>query len=322
LTSPVLNGVIIGCGKIAGGLPLTEVADSICTHAQAYQQHDGFKLVACIEPNVKERKKFMFDWNILYGFTNLDECLSSDLVIDVVSICSSTETHSELLEQLVSTNVAAVFCEKPMGIDINKSKNIVHLYEIANKLLAVNYTRRWNSTLVDFKSRIANGEWGELLSVYGIYSHGIYHFGSHMIDLIRFMLGEIESVNYSESQYESKRNDYLCNAVLKLEHGEPVFLNIIPSDDISIFELQINLSGAVIYLDDFGKKLRIRRFKQDSLKLEKSFLGEEMQIKTSWENALYNAYDNIYHTIVDGEYLTCSGQKALVTESICSDIVG
>ena len=264
----------------------------------------------------------MSDWNIIHGFSNLDECISSDLEIDVVSICSSTDTHSELLERLVSTNAAAVFCEKPMGIDINRSKYIVQLYESANKLFAVNYTRRWNATLIDFKLRIANGEWGELQSAYGIYSHGMYHIGSHMIDLIRFLLGEILSVTYSESQYESKRNDYLCNAVLKLEYGEPVFLNVVPSDDISMFELQVNMSGAVVNLEDFGKTIRVRQFKQDALLSEKKLLVEEILINTSWKNALYDAYDNIYHAVVDGDHLNCNGQMALVTESICSDIVG
>jgi len=321
LTNTVLNGAIIGCGQIAGGLQIRKSTNEVCTHAEAYQQHKNFKLVACIEPNIKRRKKFMTNWNIEHGFSTLDEYLSSDLVIDIISICSSTDSHLELLERLATSNVSVVFCEKPIGKDINKSKRIVQLYESVNKLFAVNYTRRWNSSFIDLKSRIAREEWGKLCSIYGIYSHGIYHYGSHMIDLIRFLFGEIVSVNYAESRYTPDKKDYFCNAVLKLEHGEPIFLNSMLSDDKSIFELKINMNGAILSLENFGKKLRIRNFNQDSLNLEKKDLGEEIVTNTLWKNALYDAYDNIYRALVGDESLACSGKTALITESICSDIV-
>ena len=73
--------LIIGCGNIAGGLDSSNVksAPSPLTHAKAYEMHENFHLVACVDPDVGKRLKFQEDWSLDYGFSSMQELISKQI---------------------------------------------------------------------------------------------------------------------------------------------------------------------------------------------------------------------------------------------------
>ena len=103
--------LIIGCGNIAGKLDSDHSNSSRppLTHAKAYKRNKCFDLVACIDPDKEKRSKFKSDWGVEYCFSSIEDAISSQINIDVVSVCSPTSYHVDHLKQALSLNPRLVF---------------------------------------------------------------------------------------------------------------------------------------------------------------------------------------------------------------------
>ena len=98
----------------------------------------------------------------------------------------------------------AFFCEKPITDSIEDTKFIVNKINEKNIPFAVGYLRRWNKSINEIKNELDNEEWGKIRSVVGIYSKGVLNNGSHLIDTIGYLLGDLR-INV----VTAKRIDYM-----------------------------------------------------------------------------------------------------------------
>ncbi|MET0114742.1 MAG: hypothetical protein ABWU13_20500, partial [Limnospira maxima] len=192
--------------------------------------------------------------------------------------------------------------------------------EEAGILLAVNHTRRWAPDMVRLRNEISSGFHGPIRSVSGIYNKGLLNNGGHMIDLIRFLFGEIEPVWAGAPVADHWRNDASIPAVLRTQNGIPVCLNVAHAADYAIFELQIVTAEGLIAIEDGGAIWRQRRAIDSTDFAGYKVLGPGIESSGEYEQAMRRAVSNIHDAITVGAPIASSGHSALATHEICERI--
>ena len=84
--------------------------------------------------------------------------------IDAVLIASSTDSHADLIERAARAG-KAIFCEKPIDLDYQRSRQAVAVAEDRGVPLAIGFNRRFDSNFRALKARLEAGAIGQLESV-------------------------------------------------------------------------------------------------------------------------------------------------------------
>jgi myo-inositol 2-dehydrogenase/D-chiro-inositol 1-dehydrogenase len=123
--------------------------------------------------------------------------------IDAVIICTPTDTHADLIERF-SRAGKAVFCEKPIDLDIDRVRACLKVVEEAKAKLMVGFNRRFDPHFMAVRKAIDDGRIGDVEMVtitsrdpglppieYIKRSGGIFRdMTIHDFDMARFLLGE------------------------------------------------------------------------------------------------------------------------------------
>ena len=143
---------------------------------------------------------------------DVDAILSASDV-DAVAICTPTDTHAELIERAVDAG-KAVFCEKPIHLDIVRARACVAQVERADGTLMLGFQRRFDPDFTALKAAIDDGRIGDVEMVtltsrdpgpppyaYIERSGGIFRdMTIHDFDVARWLLGEeVETVQAAVS---------------------------------------------------------------------------------------------------------------------------
>jgi len=133
--------------------------------------------------------------------------------IDAVVICTPTDTHADLIERF-SRAGKAIFCEKPIDLDVDRVKACLKVVEAEGATLMVGFNRRFDPHFQAVRDVIAKGDIGDVEMVtivsrdpgappadYVKRSGGIFRdMTIHDFDMARFLLGEdIETVSAQAS---------------------------------------------------------------------------------------------------------------------------
>jgi myo-inositol 2-dehydrogenase/D-chiro-inositol 1-dehydrogenase len=131
-----------------------------------------------------------------------------DPSVDAVLICSSTDTHAQIIEEAAEAG-KQIFCEKPIALDLVKIDRALAVVEKAGVKLQVGFNRRFDHNFARVRDLVAAGEIGEphLLRItsrdpapppiaYIKVSGGIFlDMTIHDFDMARFLMqSEVEEV--------------------------------------------------------------------------------------------------------------------------------
>lgn len=316
-----LTVLIVGCGNIAGGFDKgRKLTDFPYTHAGAYIRDNRFKMAACIDPDEARRIEFMKEWNIQLGFSSIDEICSLDCQFDVISICSPTKYHLYDIEVVLQLSPKLIFCEKPITTSLLETERLVQACKAANILMAVNHTRRWDPSVAKLKADILSGRRGELRSIIGIYNKGILNNGSHMLDLLHFLVGPVSVIKVGKPVNDYLPNDPTIPVWLESEKGVPIHLVCAHAEDYAGFELQIIFSSGVFIMEEGGLYWRDRRAAESSTFKGYRKLDDGARYAGEYPHAMIEAIDNIYRAITRGDALVSSGETALLAQKMCDKI--
>jgi myo-inositol 2-dehydrogenase/D-chiro-inositol 1-dehydrogenase len=179
-------------------------------HAKAITSNPKAKLVAVADAFEQAAS----DLAQQYGcdIRTVDNILGS-ADIDAVVICTPTDTHADLIEQF-SRAGKAIFCEKPIDLDIERVKACLKVVDAEGATLMVGFNRRFDPHFQAMRKAIDEGQVGDVEMVtivsrdpgappvdYINRSGGIFRdMTIHDFDMARFMLGEeIETVSAQAS---------------------------------------------------------------------------------------------------------------------------
>ncbi len=316
------NVLLIGCGNIAGGFDLcADPKADPYTHAAAFAKNKNFKLQTCIDPDKVKLNKFKDKWNFEEAYTTIDAISECRGKYAVISICTPTSFHHEHLIFALSLKPKLIFCEKPIATSYLDAKFHVRQCEAANVLMAVNYTRRWSPDILQLKNDLSNGQWGEIRSVNGIYSKGLLNNGSHMLDILTYLLGPLKLISCGLPVIDYSTEDPSVPIFLQSENNVPVFMNIGCAADYSIFEFEIYTEHGVLAIEGGGAKWRIRKPIDSKVFNGYKILDIEENRIGCYRKSMASAISNI-NQVIDGEAeLLSTGQSALLSHVIVDDVM-
>ena len=123
--------------------------------------------------------------------------------VGAVIIASSTDTHAELIAQAAAAG-KAIFCEKPLDLDVHRARVSVDIARTSNVLLCLGFNRRHDPDFEKLKAEVNSGSIGtiEVVSIvsrdpsppppeYVQRSGGLFRdMMIHDLDMGRWLLGE------------------------------------------------------------------------------------------------------------------------------------
>lgn len=91
--------------------------------------------------------------------TDPDAALA-DPAVGAVVIASSTDTHADLIQRAAAAG-KAIFCEKPVDLDLDRARRCAEAVAAAGVTCMVGFQRRFDPTFAALKRRLDAGEVGE-----------------------------------------------------------------------------------------------------------------------------------------------------------------
>jgi predicted dehydrogenase len=316
-----LKVLIIGCGNIAGKFDMSNTSNTYAqTHAGAYFKNINFTLSACVEPAQSCREEFMEFWKIDKGFATLSEAINSGIEFDVISICSPTDQHEDDILLAIKLIPKIIFCEKPIAPSLNSSKAVALACENSNILLAVNYSRRWDPVLDDFSKALIDGDFGVLRSVVGIYNKGVLNNGSHLIDLLQLLLGDLTISSIGQVTHDYLDEDPSISASLLTKNGVPINLITGNASDYSLFEVQFVFEKAMVIMQDGGARWHIRKRIESERYSGYHALDSGESSVGGYAMAMENAIENIHNYINGDRRMLSTAKNSLKAQSLCEGL--
>lgn len=294
------TSLIIGSGMIAGGYDDLNSPNAL-THAHAYINSDDFKLLGFYDIDYNKAVSCANKWN--------SNSFKSIEYADVYSICTPDNTHLEVLKELIKFNPKLVFLEKPVGINLEENKEII---EISKTIpIVINYSRRFIKEFQELNKRIKSGEFGIFYKGYCCYGKGFNHNGSHLRDLVEFLIGPITKIDYIDHFIDYSEMDPTNTVILHIEdngidtinESKKVFVQGIDSRLYSLAEFDFYFTKGRIRITNGGSNIEIYKVKENSIYAGYFNLVKEEDIKTNSEDALKNALENISNYLNKGEVL-------------------
>ena len=188
---------IIGAGRIGK------------VHAESITRFvKGAEVKAIADPYLTEETKAWANAiGIAEAYGDYHKILA-DPAIDIVLICSSTDTHSQISLEAIAAG-KHVFCEKPIDHDVEKIKAVIAALKDSKVKYQVGFNRRFDHNFMAAREAVKSGKIGDLniLKItsrdpgappvsYIKVSGGIFlDMTIHDFDMVRFMSGaEVEEV--------------------------------------------------------------------------------------------------------------------------------
>ena len=194
---------VIGCGRIVGH------------HLNSLQKIPEFQIVALCDLVVSKAVAYANEFDAK-PFSNYRLMLNEMSEIDIVVIATPSGMHYEHTIEVIEKYKKHIIIEKPTFLKIEHLQNAYSLAKKNDVCIFPVFQNRYNKAVKRVKDAIANNELGDIritnvrlrwcrpqkyydLSKWrGTYSHdggALTNQGIHHLDLLRYLGGEIESVN-------------------------------------------------------------------------------------------------------------------------------
>ncbi len=316
--SKKFNCLIIGAGNI-GGLYDNPDSEEILTHAHAYKKHQNCNLIGFVDSDVKKSQELSKAWGV-ESFNSLSEAFKNS--IDIVSVATSDESHYEIIKDiLLNYSIKLIFAEKPLCTNIEQAQELIELSKEKNIPILLNYTRRFVPELQELQEDISNNHFGQFLSGTGYYGKGILHNGSHMIDLLRFLLGDIKNFNCFDKVYDFYDDDPSISARINLKNSKSFTLNAIDCRNFTIFEADFIFEKARIRILDSGFEIEEYQVLDSQIYKNYKILNLKNVVKTSMDKAIFYAVDNVYNHLTNSQDLKCDIDDGLEAIKIPTQMI-
>ena len=185
-------------------------------HADTIQANSNAELAAIHDPINNEinrlQKRFSCQQMSLDDITNNDQ-------IKGILICTPTDTHVDLIKRFLYTK-KAVFCEKPLDLNLRKVKKLVQLVSESKSQVMLGFNRRFDPHFAKLKAHLTKKEIGVIEQItitsrdpnpptieYIKQSGGIFKdMAIHDLDMAVFLADEkIHSITALGSNFVSKK---------------------------------------------------------------------------------------------------------------------
>ncbi len=330
----MINIVIVGCGRIGA------------RHAEHINKTDGLNLYAVCDIDISKAKDLANKYDSKFFLEIKDAIIES--AVDVVSICTPNGLHSE--HAILALNAGKnVLCEKPMAITVHDCGEMIHAAEKNNKRLFVIKQNRFNPPVQIVKNWIEVGTLGKINSVqlscfwnrneqyyanswkgtHDLDGGTLYTQFSHFIDLLYFLVGDIENV-------EAFGRNYLHKDIIEFEDTGVAIMEFyngaIGTMNYTVNSYQKNMEGSITMFADHGtvkiggqylnelEYVKIRGVDETKLKIPE---GNKSNNYGDYQGSMSNhdrVYENLVEVLRDGGTINTNMFDGLKTVEIIDKI--
>ena len=214
---------IVGCGTISD------------IHAQAIQQSKNAELISVFSRSEKNAcrvgEEYETKWSV-----DWDEFIS-DPDLDAVSICTPNGNHLDYGKRAAEAG-KHIILEKPIEVTLKRAKELIDICDKNNVQLAVVYQYRFYAEVEELKRQIEKNKFGTLFMgdayIKWFRTQDYYDSGAwrgtfeldgggvlinqaiHTIDLLQWLMGDVESVFGQVGTFTHERMEGEDNAVATL----------------------------------------------------------------------------------------------------------
>jgi predicted dehydrogenase len=231
-----------------------------------------------------------------FGTTDYNDLLKRD-DIQIINCCTPNHLHKDLLIDAIKAG-KHIYCDKPMTMNVEDAEQIVEAVKDSDIVHQMTFQYRFVPAIMRAKQLIDEGLLGEIMSFRAMYLHAgyvdpdrpmswrlnvnqggagaLFDLGSHVLDLVRYLLGDPKEVFATTETYIKQR---------------PVSKGSAEKADVKVDDLVIIMmkmkNGALGTVE----ASRIATGSNDDLKIE--IHGREGAIKFELMEANWlNVYDN------------------------------
>jgi len=172
------------------------------------------KLVGVCTAHKETAKKAKDIGNFSFATTSYQDLLKRD-DIHIINCCVPNYLHKNVLINALKAG-KHIYCEKPLAMDLAEAKEILEVAEKSGKVHQVTFEYRFIPAIIRAKQLIEEDFLGKVFNFRGCYLHSgyidptrpiswrldkkkagggaLFDLGSHVLDLIRYLLGNYKAV--------------------------------------------------------------------------------------------------------------------------------
>ena len=312
------RAVIIGAGRIAAQFDDVK-SKNVLTHAHAYHLNPQVSLAGIFDIDFSKASLAAKRWETR-SYEDFDK-MFREIRPEIVSICTPDDQHFFVLRKILKYRPKIVICEKPITTKIADTEKIIKLYKKNKIPILVNYSRRFDGTVQKLKKELARGKYGKVIAATGIYSKGILHNGSHLIDLARYLFGKFKMALSLLAINDYDRQDKTVAGFLQF-NGCPQF-HLLATDQrhFTMFELDIICERARFRFVNEGFWLMTQSIEPDPVFAGYKVLSAPKRQTTQLDNAMSKLVNNAVEHLNNCVPLICTVEDALEAQKICFNLL-
>lgn len=308
------KAVIIGAGRIACGFDAPD-SKQVLTHAHALTADPRVILSGITDIDSVKGKKEAKKWKTEF-FEDHHSMLTS-IKPDIVVIATPDHAHKDMLLEVLAYKPKVVILEKPA---VNK-KSDIRIVRTASRNpyteIIVNFRRRFDPTVEQIRDDLIKGRYGSVLSASATYTKGVLHNGSHVIDLARYLFGEMKTSKTFFAVDDFPEGDPSLGGIATFERCPQFYLMTGDERSFYILEFEILTEKRRIRFIDEGRRCVTQKVVADTVYKGDQVLGESKVIKTKLPDAMRNMVAHAVRVADKSERSRASIEDALKTQEAC-----
>ncbi|HEY9102742.1 Gfo/Idh/MocA family oxidoreductase [Chitinimonas sp.] len=305
---------LVGCGRI--GCEFDEDADrvGIYTHAAAYRAAEGVALWAIADADPAK----LANCGERYGipperrYTDAAQMLAKE-PLDLLSIAAPDRLHAPLAKLAATApRLRGLLLEKPLALDLDEGRAVLNQLQARGLAVVVNYSRRFCPAHAKLKTALAEGRLGRIQQVSGYYGKGVKHNGGHWLDLLRYLLGPLVSVQAWPSQASDYEGDPTPDLRITLAGG--VTASLLGTDHLhySLFEMDIVAEQGRVRITESGHCIAWYAAAESPY-----YAGYRLPVLTDTDTSgmrdlLLGAVENLRDTVLERTASRCDAEDGLL----------
>ena len=300
------------------------------TFLPAFQLLKKSRLTAIFSSSNERAKNVGSKFGITKAFSDFTEFLKEDF--NVIYISGANSEHYQRVIEAAKAG-KHILCEKPLSLNSTEAEEMIKVCKENKVFLSVNYIHRFHPLVVKAKELIENQMIGKIVSIAASYNADIppsdnFRFkkeisgggalrdiGTHMIDLLRFFGGEIESIKgfMDNIIYKSEVEDY-SSALVKFNKSGYGYFNVSFNSKRFFNRIEIlGYKGAISIENVIGKK-------QSTSRLTIDLHGETKKAFRRRANILLFRLREFQSAILGGESPSVTGEDGLINLRLIEEL--
>ncbi len=218
--SQIYTAALVGTGRIGFSLGFDKKREQPASHTMAQLGNKRIKLIAACDTNEKKLTEWGHYVKGATVFSSSSEMYKSIPTPDIITVAVNEDSHMEECLAAIEAKPRLIILEKPVALNSAQAAEIAVAAEKAGVPVMVNHERRFAADYNMAKSYIKEiGKLqtirGELYSGLRIYgkeyekdgSYSLLHDGTHLVDIISWLLDEKLSSPIVTGIYKDEKNE-------------------------------------------------------------------------------------------------------------------